>query len=275
MTHSLRLAVFGDPISHTLSPRIHGLFGRQLGIEVDYQAIRCREQELPEKLTALAAAGGIGANLTLPLKPAGLRHCRQLDQPARLARAVNTLMLSEQGWLGFNTDGPGLILDLERQGFALNGARILILGAGGATAGILAPLLKQHPACITLLNRTPVRAASLAERFAHLGPISGHALTAKPQGPGHDLVIQATSLGHQGTMPELNAGWLQATAKVYDLNYGAAHEPVARWARDRGLAVSGGLGMLVGQAALAFEIWTGRRPSISATLDRMAETDLS
>ncbi len=264
MTPSLRLAVFGDPISHSLSPRIHGLFGRQLGIEVDYRAIRCPEDELPAKLSELAAAGGIGANLTLPLKQTGLRQCRQLDRPARLARAVNTLKLDEQGWLGFNTDGPGLVLDLERLGIALTDARILILGAGGATAGILGPLLAKKPACITVLNRTAARAAGLAERFAHLGAIAGHSLDAPAQ--AHDLLLQATSLGHSGTMPALPAGWLVPDARVYDLNYGQAHRPVAHWAERYGWKADSGLGMLVGQAALAFEIWTGQRPSVSAAL---------
>ncbi|MCC5864836.1 MAG: shikimate dehydrogenase [Wenzhouxiangella sp.] len=267
MTSSLRLAVFGDPISHSLSPRIHGLFGRQLGVEVDYQAIRCGVNELPAKLAELVAGGGIGANLTLPLKQTGLRQCRQLDRAARLARAVNTLKLDEQGWLGFNTDGPGLVLDLERLGIALTDARILILGAGGATAGILAPMLAKKPACITILNRTAERAASLAERFSHLGAISGHGLNASPQ--AHDLLIQATSLGHSGAMPELAPDWLKPNARVYDLNYGRAHQPVADWAERHGWRVDGGLGMLVGQAALAFEIWTGQRPSFSAAMDSL------
>ncbi len=267
MTHNLRLAVFGDPISHSLSPRIHGLFGRQLDIDVDYQAIRCEVNDLPAKLAELAAGGGIGANLTLPLKQAGLRQCRQLDRAARLARAVNTLKLDEQGWLGFNTDGLGLVLDLERLAMTLTDARILILGAGGATAGILGPLLAKKPACITILNRTAERAARLAERFAHLGNISGHGLDAQAQ--AHDLLLQASSLGHSGAMPELAADWLKPDARVYDLNYGQAHEPVARWAQKNGWRADGGLGMLVGQAALAFEIWTGQRPPISATLDRL------
>lgn len=268
MTHSLRLAVFGDPISHSLSPRIHSLFGHQLGIEVDYQAIRSGVNELPLKLAELVAAGGIGANLTLPLKQAGLRQCRQLDRAARLARAVNTLKLDEQGWLGFNTDGPGLVLDLERLGIALTDARILILGAGGATAGILGPLLAKKPACITILNRTAERAAGLAERFAHLGTLSGHGLDARAQ--AHDLLLQATSLGHSGTMPALSADWLTADARVYDLNYGQAHVPVAHWAEGHGWTTNSGLGMLIGQAALAFEIWTGQRPSISAAIDNLA-----
>lgn len=264
MTDSLRLAVFGDPIGHSLSPRIHGLFGDQLDLAVSYQAIRCSAEDLPAKLAELAAAGGIGANLTLPLKQAGLRQCRQLDRPARQARAVNTLKLDDQGWLGFNTDGPGLLLDLERLGIALADARILILGAGGATAGILGPLLAKKPACITVLNRTAERAASLAERFAHLGTTSGHGLDAQAQ--AHDLLLQATSLGHSGAMPDLAAAWLKPDANVYDLNYGAAHRPVAHWAEGHGWTAHSGLGMLVGQAALAFEIWTGQRPSISAAL---------
>ncbi|TVQ41644.1 MAG: shikimate dehydrogenase [Wenzhouxiangella sp.] len=275
MTDSLRLAVFGDPISHSLSPRIHSLFGQQLGLAVDYQAIRCTVQELPQRLEELVRAGGTGANLTLPLKQAGLRLCRQLDLPARLARAVNTLSLDEQGWRGFNTDGPGLVLDLERLGIRLGGTRILIIGAGGATAGILAPLLERRPACITLLNRTAERATLLAERYGHLGQILGLGLDAEPQGPPHDLLIQATSLGHAGAMPVIADDWLDQEARVYDLNYGPAHEPVARWAESRGLAAHDGIGMLVGQAALAFEIWSGQRPSISATLAELPRLAIS
>ncbi len=258
----LQLALFGDPVSHSLSPRIHGLFGEALGMAVEYQAVRCQPAELGQLLDRFASDGGTGANLTLPLKYLGMRACRSLDRLSRQARAVNTLRWQDGGWVGYNTDGLGLITDLERLGILVNDARVLVIGAGGASAGIIGPLLGARPAAVCILNRHADRAIELAERFEHLGPVRGGALAEGPGGPPWDLLLQATSLGHQGEIPPLDPRWLNAGASVYDLNYGAAHRPLAKWCAQHQLPCHDGLGMLVGQAALAFEIWTGRRPEI-------------
>lgn len=260
------LAVFGQPVAHSLSPRIHRLFGEQLGIDVDYSAIEADIDELAEKLAAFRADGGTGANLTVPLKQAGLRLCTRVDRPARQAHAVNTLHLEDDGWHGYNTDGAGLLLDLDRLGIDPAGRRILIVGAGGAVAGILGPLLDRQPACVTVVNRTAERAERLADKFAHLGDIRGGEIDSASEGSPHDLLIQSTSAGHEGKAVPIERACLTDDASGYDLNYGTAHAPFAEWCRQHGMMTHDGLGMLVGQAALAFNIWTGKRPDIAPTL---------
>ncbi|AKS40728.1 shikimate dehydrogenase [Wenzhouxiangella marina] len=267
----LKLAVLGDPVEHSLSPQIHRHFGRQFGIELDYQRLRTGPEELPERLRAFVEAGGRGVNLTVPLKSAGLRLCQRIDAAARQARAVNTLSFEDGGWAGFNTDGPGLLADFDRLGLDLRGKRVLMLGAGGAAAGILGPLLRRKPAEILILNRSPERAVAMAERFAHLGSVRGAALDHDATAGSFDLLIQATSLGHQGGLPIIRPDWLAEHGVIYDLNYGPAHGLLERWARSHALTCHDGLGMLVGQAALAFEIWTGRRPDMDATLTALRE----
>ncbi len=266
---SHRLAVFGQPVAHSLSPRIHGLFGKQLGIEVDYTAIESGIDELPDRLASFRNRGGTGANLTVPLKQAGLRLCAGIDRPARQARAVNTLRLATDGWRGYNTDGAGLLLDFYRLGINPAGRRILVIGAGGAVAGILGPLLERRPAAIAIINRTAERAERIADKFAHRGPITGGGFESDP-GARFDLLIQSTSAGHNSELPPLQQRWLADDAIAYDLNYGPAHEPFARWCQDRDVSVHGGFGMLVGQAALAFEIWTGKRPALAPVLEALA-----
>ncbi len=263
---AIKLAVFGQPVAHSLSPRIHRMFGEQLGIEVDYQAIEAGTEELADRLSAFREAGGSGANLTVPLKEFGLRLCTSIDPVARRARAVNTLKAVEGGWRGFNTDGGGLVLDLERLGLEVAGRRVLIIGAGGAVAGILEALLDREPETVCLLNRTPERARRLADKFAHKGCIEAASLTDGPEGPPHDLLIQSTSAGHSGQDLPLERHWLAGSARAYDLNYGQAHSAFVNWCHDHDLPAHDGLGMLVGQAALAFEIWTGKRPDIQPVL---------
>lgn len=269
MKSPLKLAVFGDPVEHSLSPQIHSHFGLELGLKVDYGRARCSIEELPGQMARFAQAGGSGANLTVPLKQAGLRLCGQLDRAARQARAVNTLKWVDGQWHGHNTDGAGLLLDLNRLNLPLANARILIIGAGGATAGVLGPLMAAMPARIHIVNRTEKRALALAERFDHLGPISAGGLDQIPEKTEFDLLLQATSLGHAGQLPPLHGEWLSPQAQIYDLNYGPAHQPLALWCQEQGRRCNDGLGMLVGQAVLAFEIWTGQRPAIEGVLERL------
>lgn len=253
----LKLAVFGDPVAHSLSPRIHSAFARQLGLAVDYRAIAVPAGQLPAALASFRADGGSGANLTVPHKQDAVALCDRLDRAARQAGAVNTLVAEEEGWHGCNTDGAGLLLDLDRLGLSIEAARILIVGAGGATAGILGPLLDRRPAAIHLANRHRERAQALAARFHG---VSAGGFEDLPPDRSFDLLIQATSLGHQGKVPAIEPRWLQVGAAAYDLNYGQAHRPFAAWCKRQDLPVFSGFGMLLGQAALAFERWTGQRP---------------
>ncbi|NDY95915.1 shikimate dehydrogenase [Wenzhouxiangella limi] len=266
MSQTLKLALFGDPVEHSLSPEIHRRFGQQTGIALDYRAVRCRGEDFGPRFAAFIVAGGRGANLTVPLKQAGLGVCQQVAAAARTARAVNTLVRREDGWHGDNTDGSGLMLDLQRLGLDPAGKRVLMIGAGGAAAGVLGPLLDRQPALTVILNRTRERAEALAQKFAHRGVVIGGGFDQAGDLNGFDLLIQATSSGHGQALPPLERGWLDARAVAYDLNYGPAHRPFADWCSRQSLVCHDGLGMLVGQAALAFEIWTGRRPQMDPVL---------
>lgn len=270
--NAIKLAVFGQPVAPSLSPRIHHLFGEQLGLDVDYGAIESGIDELAERLAAFRADGGTGANLTVPLKASGLALCSHVDPAASQAGAVNTLKLENDGWHGFNTDGAGLMLDLERLDLDVAGRNVLIVGAGGSAAGILEPLLAAAPARVCLINRTLDRAERLAEKFARFGPVTAAALTDGPGKNGFDLLIQSTSAGHAGEVLPIERSWLRERARAYDLNYGRAHRPFSRWCRINALPVHEGIGMLIGQAALAFEIWTGHRPSIVKAITKIKET---
>ncbi|MFW5815632.1 MAG: shikimate dehydrogenase [Wenzhouxiangella sp.] len=269
MSQTLKLALFGDPVEHSLSPEIHRRFGQQTGIALDYRAVRCTSQEFGPRFAAFIVAGGRGANLTVPLKQTGLGVCQQVASAARAARAVNTLVRREDGWHGANTDGAGLILDLERLGLDPAGRRVLMIGAGGAAAGVLGPLLDRQPTLTVILNRTGARAEALAQKFARRGVVIGGGFDQAGDLGGFDLLIQATSSGHGQALPPLERSWLTEQAEAYDLNYGPAHRPFKDWCSSQSLACYDGLGMLVGQAALAFEIWTGRRPRMDPVLDAL------
>ncbi|MDT8409153.1 MAG: shikimate dehydrogenase [Wenzhouxiangellaceae bacterium] len=290
-----RLAVFGHPVTHSLSPAIHQRFADACRISVDYRAIDCPAGHLAEHLARFQATGGIGCNLTVPLKSEGLGLAASASAEAREAGACNTLRWSESGWQAYNTDAAGLVVDFRRLGIPLRQRRILIVGAGGAVAGILGALIRQRPEFICLLNRDAAKAQRLAARFAALDIHADGAASAdlnsgaaKPgdkspgdkspdgtklvaagldQGPpesNFDLLIQGTSLGHQGLCPNIDPGWLADDAIGYDLNYGAAYQAFDCWGSSAGVPTRSGIGMLVEQAALAFEIFTGQRPSTAA-----------
>lgn len=275
MSQTLKLALFGNPVEHSLSPTIHTRFGQQLGIQLDYRAIRCSSEEFGPRFAAFIVGGGSGANLTVPLKHAGMGVCQQVDDSARAARAVNTLVRRGDGWHGHNTDGPGLIQDFQRIGLSLSGRRVLLLGAGGAAAGILGSLLAQKPAVLVILNRTGARAEALAQKFAHRGHVIGTGFDQADALKQTDVLIQATSSGHGQQLPPLREEWLKPDAVAYDLNYGPAHQAFEQWCGKRELPCHDGLGMLVGQAALAFRIWTGQMPAMDPVLAALRARPLS
>lgn len=262
-----RLAVFGDPVSHSLSPRIHGRFAQQLGLRVDYQARHVAAAELSPVLQAFAAEGAAGVNLTVPHKQAGLAECNSLSQRARQAGAVNTLIRRERQWHGDNTDGAGLVWDLTRNlGWSLAGRAIVIIGAGGATAGILPDLLAARPGRILIVNRNIDKARALAHRHADQAGLVQPVAVDELAWPEGALLINATSCGHQGTCPLLPEAQLGQVTQAYDLNYADAAKPFLDWARSHGAQNADGLGMLVGQAADSFRQWTGQLPDAGPVL---------
>lgn len=266
-----RYAVIGHPIKHSQSPFIHQQFAEQTEQVLDYQRLLAPLNGFADSLRHFAAEGGKGCNITVPFKTQALDIADELTPRAELAGAVNTLHLLADGrWLGDNTDGAGLVMDLKRLGFTLNGAKILLLGAGGAARGALAPLLAELPAQIVIANRTPARADELAQHFAELGNISSAPLEALEQ--PFDIIINSTSASLQGETLSLSEQVCNPDTRVYDMMYSATETPFLAWAREQELEHRyDGLGMLVGQAAESFYIWRGVRPEVMPVLEALRE----
>jgi shikimate dehydrogenase len=267
-----RYAVIGQPISHSLSPRIHTLFAQQVGVWLCYEAVEISPDRLHVMLPRLHSEHYLGLNVTLPHKSTVASQCEALSARAQAAGAVNTLIRTPSGWRGDNTDGEGLIRDLDRLQVGIEGRRVLILGAGGATRGIIVPLLARKPKELVISNRTPWRPEELAKAFHGHGPVRPCTHLAL-KGDRFDLVINATSAGLKGVVPRLPEGVFAAGGTAYDLSYGKAALPFREWAKvHRAAIVSDGLGMLVEQAAAAFELWRGVRPETAGVLASLKAT---
>lgn len=269
-----RYAVIGQPIAHSKSPFIHVAFARATAQKLSYEAIEVAPDTLAAQLAALHTEGYRGLNVTLPLKAAVAALCESVGESGQLAGAVNTLSRSDTGWVGTNTDGLGFLADLDRLGIAITGKTVLLLGAGGAARGLIAPILSRQPTELAVSNRNPWKPEELAERFKPLGNIVPRThLSLK--GDNYDLIINATSAGHTGALPRLPGPLLARGGACYDLSYGAAHAPFAAWAKSQGAAVcADGLGMLVAQAAQAFALWRGVTPDMAPVLHCLREPEL-
>lgn len=256
-----RYCVFGNPIGHSKSPRIHAIFARQTGQDICYEARLAPLDDFAGALHAFIEAGGRGANVTVPFKETAFSLSTQRTPRAELAGAVNTLRFDQAEIIGDNTDGAGLTRDLAvNLGHALHGQRILLLGAGGAARGVIGPLLDQQPATLTIANRTARKAQDLAEVFSAIGSVKSINY-ADLAGNDFDLVINATSASLSGELPPLPPGVFAAGSLAYDMMYGKGDTPFMAFARNQGAArVADGLGMLVEQAAEAFFVWRGIRP---------------
>ena len=255
-----RYGVFGNPIGHSKSPQIHRMFAQQTEQSLSYEALLAPLDDFPSFARQFFVEGR-GANVTVPFKEEAWRLADQLTERARRAGAVNTLHKLDDGrLLGDNTDGIGLVRDLlDNAGVTLQGKRILLLGAGGAVRGVLEPLLAQGPAAVVIANRTQARAEQLAEEFAELGQISASAFE-QLEGT-FDVIINGTSASLAGELPPLAVALIAAGHTFcYDMMYGAKPTPFCQWATDLGAHGRDGLGMLVEQAAAAFELWRGVRP---------------
>lgn len=264
-----RYAVIGHPVAHSKSPRMHAQFARQTGQALSYDAVEVEPDVLPAALQALHEQNYRGLNVTLPHKLAVMALCEAICARAQIAGAVNTLVRTDAGWRGDNTDGEGFIRDLHRLGFGVAGRRVLVLGAGGAVRGILEPLLRERPAVLAVSNRTPWKPEALAEQFKDIGPITPRThLSLK--GDRYDLIVNGTSAGHGGATIALPGQLLAEGGDCYDLSYGQAFAPFRAWAASQGAArIADGLGMLVEQGAAAFEIWRGVRPQTAAVIESL------
>ena len=228
-------AVFGHPVSHSLSPRIHAAFGRQLGISLDYTTIEATPDAFPQALDAFVATGGKGANVTLPLKEAAYALCSDTTERARRAGAVNTLIRNDGQWRGDNTDGIGLVRDLTgRLSLDLRGRRALLLGAGGSARGVAPALLDAGVSELIIVNRTAERADALADALGD--PERAHSRYWDDAGAEGDyaLIVNATSASRDGTT-EFTLPFQLANSRTLavDLNYGEAAIPFLAWERGQ------------------------------------------
>ena len=269
----MRLAVVGNPVAHSRSPQIHARFAAIAGHAVDYTRLQSPLDRFVATVRAFAEGGARGCNVTVPFKGEAFAACACLSERARRAQAVNTITFEADGWVGDNTDGAGLVRDIERNaGVPLRGRRVLVLGAGGAAAGALDPLLAARPAALVVANRTPAKARALIERFAASAARLDVPLSATPletPGADFDVLINATAASLNGAVPPLPPGTLRPGALALDMMYGAATQPFMRWARAQGAIARDGLGMLVEQAAEAYFVWMGVRPSTFQVLTEL------
>ena len=260
-----RYAVIGNPVTHSKSPWIHAQFASATGEDIEYGRLEAPLDGFVRAVEAFRAQGGKGLNVTLPFKEQAFRFCAGTSERAAAAQAVNTLVLDRGKPWGDNTDGIGLVRDLSANlGFRLAGVRILLLGAGGAAQGVLAPLAQAGAAGIVVANRTLPRAQALAARVAGVTGCRFDALI----GQSFDLVINATSAGLRGELPPLPRGLFRPGALAYDMVYGRDTEFLAM-GRAAGATTSDGLGMLVEQAAESFLLWRGIRPETGPVLSAL------
>jgi shikimate dehydrogenase len=270
-------AVIGNPISHSKSPEIHTEFARITGQSMTYTALFAPRDAFLQTVNAFARKGGMGLNITVPFKEAAFRLANRLSGRARVAGAVNTLMRERDGWYGDNTDGAGLVRDLTvNLRFEIRDSRILLLGAGGAARGILAPLLQQHPRSLTLANRTLARAQRLQREvnenpeLAQVAPLLAVCDYDAVGGETADLIINATSASLHAeklSVPSVAFEWAHL---AYDLMYGVGLTSFLALARDSGTQrIADGIGMLIEQAAESFYVWRGIRPPTERLIARL------
>jgi shikimate dehydrogenase len=271
MSNPDRYAVIGHPVSQSRSPFIHARFAEQTAQSMTYTTIDATPDAFEATVREFFAHGGKGLNVTVPHKETAARLADELTPRAQRAVAVNTLALRKDGTiLGDNTDGAGLARDLlNNHRVTIAGRRVLLLGAGGAARGALAPLLGLKPSELTIVNRNVIRARELVDHFSDMGrlrAIGYSELGAEP----YDLVINATAASLAGELPSLPPGIVNTRSICYDMYYSRDETPFTRWAHQRGCSRAlMGLGMLVEQAAESFYLWRGVRPDTASVLSAL------
>ena len=267
-----RYGVMGYPVSHSRSPVIHRLFAIQTKQNLQYELLQVAPEKLETAVRQFGRTGGKGLNITVPHKSEVVRLIDDMSERASNAGAVNTLVFRDNDIYGDNTDGVGFMHDLQlNQGVQLKDAKILILGAGGATRGIVGPLLEAEPDSIVIANRTFPKARNLADHFSNQGPVDACRFQDVNSLPVYDLVINATSAGVKGETPPYPEEAIHPNTVCYDLSYGLTPTPFSLWAIKHGAAKSVmGWGMLVEQAAESFHIWRGIRPDTASVLKQLS-----
>lgn len=270
-----RYAVVGNPVAHSRSPDIHAEFARQTAQDLAYERLLAPLDGFVATVEAFRAAGGRGLNVTVPFKLEAFDYASRRSARAQAAGAVNTLRFDPDGVYGDNTDGVGMVRDIEqRLAFSLTGARVLLLGAGGAARGVLRPLLEAGAAALIIANRTEAKADALVEIAADArASACGFDALARLCAQPFDLVVNATSTGLSDEAPQVPEATYTGVRLAYDMMYGARPTAFMRQAASRGCArTSDGLGMLVEQAAEAFLLWRGVRPQTDAVYRRLRES---
>ena len=281
-----RYAVLGHPVAHSQSPFIHAAFAKQTGEPIEYGRIECAPGNFEATVRAFIAStdpsAGLGpargCNITVPFKFEAPPLARRLSPRAALAQAANVLRFDADGWFADNTDGIGLVDDIEQgAGLALAGRRLLLVGAGGAASGALGPLIERGPALVVVANRTPSKAETLVQRHQALAAQHGVALRASGLddcGAGYDVVLNSSASSLAGAPVPVSPAVLAPGALALDMMYGPAAAPFLAWAAGHGAQGRDGLGMLVHQAAEAFLLWRGVRPDplpvLAALRDKLA-----
>lgn len=261
-------AVFGNPIAHSKSPQIHTLFADQTEVGLSYDRVLAPVEQFEQTLQAFFQ-NGAGANVTTPFKERACVAMDALSERARAAGAVNTIKKMNDGTLyGDNTDGIGLLSDLKQNNLIQPGFHVLLIGAGGAARGVIQPLLA-YGCAITVTNRTQSRAEALVEHFRNRGSIQAVALHELSD-EKFDLIVNATSSGIAGDIPALPESLVSRKVRCYDMFYASGLTPFLKWCTGLGVEkFADGLGMLVWQAAHAYELWHGVLPDAAAVIQQM------
>jgi shikimate dehydrogenase len=263
-----RYCVFGNPIAHSKSPEIHAAYAAQTGQALQYERRLAPVDGFADAVRGFIAEGGKGANVTVPFKLEAVKLAQALTIRARAAGAVNTLHFTEDGIIGDNTDGAGLVADIvNNAGVPITGKRVLLLGAGGAARGVVLPILEHRPAQLVIANRTVATAEALVEQFAALGGDGVVSACGFAQIEGaFDIVINATSASLAAEVPPVSPSVFAPGALALDMMYGAAPTVFLQFAGQHGARLRDGLGMLVEQAAEAFSVWRGVHPATGEVL---------
>jgi shikimate dehydrogenase len=268
-------AVIGNPISHTKSPLIHGIFARETAQDMSYTAIEGPLEPadaFADVVRAFAASGGKGINITAPFKLKAFAMSDERSERAELAGAANALKFESGRVLAENFDGIGLVRDIEANlGLRVEGKRVLLLGAGGAARGALLPFLAARPAEMVMANRDVTRGKALAAQVSGRGPLVACGYADLQDLGRFDLVVNATSASLTGDLPPVPPSVFSPQGTAYELAYGKGLTPFLRLARNAGVrGVADGVGMLVEQAAEAFLWWRGVRPATGAVIEQLA-----
>jgi shikimate dehydrogenase len=266
-----RFAVFGHPVRHSKSPLIHQQFARQFNHVIEYTAIDVDPGGFTQAVEQFRAAGALGCNVTVPFKLEAYYLAENKSERAELAEACNTLKFEKDGRIfGDNTDGAGIVHDIERNlNMSLKGKKVLVMGAGGAVRGVLAPMLKHNPQQVFIVNRTVSKARDLAAAFAEHAKLEAIGYD-ELRGKHFDIVINGTTASLKGEVPPLPETLFTRNALAYDMMYGDRPTAFMNWAQLHGAQqVVDGLGMLVEQAAESYFVWMGVRPATRPVIQEL------